>query len=171
MHTNDVSLFLCFCFHSHCRACCTCGRRQRWWLTRIQRHLYLRSPSNIKFWHPLDQALRGSRITSCIVTVTFCFMLSSIRWFKIDSSSFLILDSSSILIIRIWLRRLNRSDIVWICSIKKRTPHVSSSCRSALVRATTSSVSICLSFMSMHHRNCLNLLSAVLSKFSNRKTQ
>ena len=56
----------------------------------------------------------------------------------IVSSSFSILDSSSMMIIRTWLRRLNRQDIVWISSSQVRTPHVSSSCRSAFVRSTTS---------------------------------
>ena len=57
----------------------------------------------------------------------------------IVSLSFSILDSSSMLIIRIWLRRLNRQDIVWISSSQIRTPRVPSSCRSAFVRSTTSS--------------------------------
>ena len=115
----------------------------------------------------------------------------------IDSSSFWILDSSSILIVRNCLRRLNRPDVFWISSTQIRTSRASSSCRSVPVRTTISSsvfktslsnsysftrvtfswsilssipcalrssVSICLSFMSIPHRNYGNLFSTVIQK-------
>ena len=121
--------------------------------------------------------------------------MSSTRWSQSLLLGFSILDSSSILIVRNWLRRLNRPDVFWISSIQIRTPRVSSSCRSVLVRTTTwssvfktslsnsysfsrvtfswsillsipyvlrSSVSICLSFISIHHRNYGNLFSTVI---------
>ena len=116
----------------------------------------------------------------------------------IVSWSFSILDSSSILIIRAWLRRQNRQDIVWISSSQVRTPHVSSSCRSTFVRSTTSPPvfkisSVVQRFLNHSYLQCPTLwdhlhrsaylsrqspkeiartfLSTALQKFSNRKTQ
>ena len=64
-------------FYGHCRVCCTDDRRQRWWLTCIQRHLYSRSPWNINFWHPVDQTLRGLWITSYIWRQSFLSVFRS----------------------------------------------------------------------------------------------
>ena len=178
MHTNDVSLLLCFCFHDHCRAVVV----------------------NVDDSHvsSVISAREVSRIfSSVILWIKLYVVLYDVLnpMIPIDSSSFLILDSSSILMVRNWPRRLNHPDVFWISSIQIRTPRVSSSCRSVLVRTTTSSsvfktslsnsysfrrmtfswsillsipyvlrssVSICLSFMSIHHRNYGNLFSTVI---------
>ena len=93
-----LMVFRCLCvfvFMVHCRVCCTDDRRQRWWLTRTQRHLYSRRPWNVDFWHPVDQTLRGLWITSYIVAVTlWCPQLDVLsRFFKFfDPRQFIDVD-------------------------------------------------------------------------------
>ena len=88
------------CFQKYYRMSCTCDRDQYRCFTRTQCHLYSRRSLKISFWHPVDQAFRGSRITSWKVATSSLLCDDVIRFFPKISCSFLILSNSSILIIK-----------------------------------------------------------------------